>query len=209
MHAQSVSERLAQGDVVQPPLILRQVQHRTRWRGVPVLRFRGSGPCRSTATPKRPLALRMPPLSAFRKHTPKRGPALATNHPPSTGRHRPPCSPRRDFRSWAGRSGLHWPARGTDTPDDVLGHVTRNCSSIRDHRSRWLSPTPTLPRLIADPCWRVIKDCPGSARPHFGSDDPRRLCGTWPEDEDRTRMAGDDVLGQSSCGADVGLADGG
>jgi len=33
--------------------------------------------------------------------------------------------------------------------------------------------------------------------------------GLWPEDDDRTRIAVDTVLGQSSCGADVGLADGG
>ena len=32
--------------------------------------------------------------------------------------------------------------------------------------------------------------------------------GLWPEDEDRTRMAIDDVLGQPSCGAGVGLAHG-
>jgi len=33
--------------------------------------------------------------------------------------------------------------------------------------------------------------------------------GLWPEDEDRTRIAVDNVLGQSSCGVGVGLAQGG
>ena len=101
--------------------------------------------------------------------------------------------------------GLGHKVYSSPARSDPRRNVVRRCWSARHCERRWLSPTSAFLCLVAHSRWRVSKDCPSSTWPHLGSDDPRRLCRLSPEDEDKRRTAVDNVLGQSSRGADVGL----